>query len=91
VDALALLKWDFEADQLDLRGLVERALQVHLYARTIRIPQCNVAEEIEIEVAAEFAIDARQDILLKRRDALGVVVGGEEGRCIFTRSVPRSR
>src|SRR6266404_6192259 len=49
VDALALLEWDFEANQFDLRGLVERALQVHLDARTIRIPQCNVAKEIEIE------------------------------------------
>src|SRR4051812_16748360 len=77
VDALALLERNLQTYQLHFDRLVEHAFKMHLDAGTIRIPQGYVAEEVEIEIAAEFTVDARQDVLIEAAgDALRVVIGG---------------
>src|SRR4051794_39307002 len=84
VDAFTLAEWNFKADQLDLRGLVEGALEMHFDAGELGVPQGEVAEEVEIEVAAEFAVDTSENVLVEARGhAFGVVVGGEQNGCIF--------
>ena len=72
--------------------LVLQADQVHLDAPVARIVDGLVAEGAEVESGAELAVDAREQVEVeRRRDAGGVVVGGEEVRASFLRSTPTIR
>src|SRR5215469_2842034 len=55
------------------------ALQVNFHARTTLVPQREVAEGVEIKVSVELAIQASQNVLVKRsRYTLRIVVGGNQ-------------
>ena len=56
------------------------------------VPACLVLEVAQIEIGAQFAIDARQQIQIEGRgDAGGIVVGSQHPVASFTRSAPSSR
>ena len=62
---------------------------MHLDAVTLAIVEGVMAEAVEIEIGAELAVDAAQQIEIELRgDAGGVVIGGVEDRRSFTRSTP---
>jgi hypothetical protein len=82
VDRFARTKLDGLAADPDLLPL--DAGEVHLDARTLAIEERVVLETFEIEVAAELAIDARQNVEIElRRDAGGVVIGGIEDGAVL--------
>ena len=83
VDGFALRKADGFAGEVD--GLGVKAFEVHLDARGGGVPAGAVGEGVEVEVGAEFAVEAGEDVFVEGGgDAGGVVIGGEEGGDGFT-------
>ena len=80
---------------VDLLG--GEGFEVHLDAGFGWVPTGSVAEVVEVEVCAEVAVEAGEDVEVEGcGDAGGVVVGGEEVGFVFVlvpgaRSVPRRR
>ncbi len=65
---------------LDLHGLRQAGLQMHLNAGVGVVPQGAMGELIGLEVGAEFAIEAGEDVAVEGGGDAGlVVVGGEQG------------
>ncbi len=79
MDGLAVGEPDFEVQPLYGDGLGPGALEVHLDAPGLRVPDCAVAEPLEVEPPPEVAVDALQDVPVEAcRHPLAVVVGGFE-------------
>ena len=58
--------------------------EMHLDAPGHRVVEGVVAEPVQVEVAAELAVDARQQVQIERRShALGVVIGGVQDVRVF--------
>src|SRR5215207_10733903 len=73
VDGFAGAELDALAAYLDALALEAR--QVHLDARTVAVKEGMMLEAGRIELGAELAIDARQQVEIElRRHALGIVI-----------------
>jgi len=57
---------------------------VHLYSPQRIVVESAMGEFLDVELAAQLTIDARQYVEIERsRDALGIVVGRFEHRAVF--------
>src|SRR5262245_44013726 len=84
VDHLAGRQRDLERERVDAEALRALADQVHAYAPQGLVVDRAMIECIEVEVAAQLAIDAREDVLVEARgDARGVVVGALERAAVL--------
>src|ERR1700733_2955933 len=64
----------------DVDALGGQGFEVHLDARLGGVPDGFVAEVLDVEVGAEVAVEAGEDVEVEGGGgAGGVVVGGEEG------------
>ena len=82
IERLALREFELFAAQLD--GLALQADQIHLDPLHLHIVGGVMDEGVQVEVGAQFAVGAQQDVLVEaRRDAGGVVVGGMQPRRVL--------
>ena len=79
MNALAISKLYLQLDRIDGYRVRARRHQMHLNAAEVVVVAGQVAEAVEIEVAAELGVDAFEDVLVEAGgDAAAVVVGGLE-------------
>ena len=78
-----------EAVARHTHDLVLAADQMHLDAALDRVPDRAMLERSQIEVSIQFAIDPAQQVQIERRgDALGVVIGRDQGRLVLRQIQP---
>src|SRR5207237_9471393 len=75
---------ELEAASRDRDSLCLQAFQMHLDAPVGRVVKRAMTERCKIEVAAELAVHAPQDVDIEPRgDACRVVIGGVEDRLVL--------
>jgi hypothetical protein len=84
VDAFTVGELDAQIEQTNIHKLWTQALQIDFHSRLLRIPNCDVAEEVEVEVRAQFVVQPDEDVLVKLfGDTLSVIVGRHQNGRIF--------
>src|ERR1700682_3511051 len=84
MDALTRGKVKDAAQVADQDILLEAALQMHFDARHRRVPKRNVLERFRIKLAAEFAVDSHEHVLIEFcRHTLGIVVSRVKNVGVF--------
>ena len=72
-----------------IHNLIGPADQMHFHAGQFRVPDRQVVERVKIEIPAELAIDASQQVLVEPGgDALCVVIGSDERRFVLDQIRP---
>src|SRR5580692_1066434 len=61
VDAFTVGELDAQIEQTNIHKLWTQALQIDFHSRLLRIPNCDVAEEVEVEVRAQFVVQPDED------------------------------
>src|SRR5690606_6501835 len=83
-EGLARVEGEVDSERVDGDALGSRGPEVHLDTGAGAMEEGDVLEGVEIEVAAELAIDHAEDVLVEGgREPLSVVVGPMEGRVVF--------
>ena len=77
MDGFGFAEFDNAATEPDLLALA--ADQMHFDAPALFVVKCLMTKCVEIEIRAEFAVEARQEIQVElRRHAGRIIVGGVE-------------
>ena len=75
---------DLQVESVDAHALVDVGAEEHLDPLVLRVPTRDVLEALDIEVAAELAVDHMQDVAVElRRHAARVVVRRLEPRWVL--------
>src|ERR1044071_7755162 len=85
VEALALGELDTQVERRDVDRLRAEAFEVHLDAARLFVVTGDVAEATQVEIRAQLAVDAREEVEVEGGgDTVRIVVGGFERRAVFT-------